>query len=404
MTAHLILLAGLLLGADTIEGGSFEARTLDGRAVAGQLARLDARQVVLRTDAGEQTLPLVSLAALVRQGARPAQPRVSNVLVALVDHGQLAGNDFTAGGSKAQLTISGGIKVEVPTRAIAWVRFGPPSGDDKLNKQWSDVVDTKADSDLLVMRKDGALDYLEGVQGDVDADSCKFEVDEEKMRFKRAKVEGIVYAHPRAKELPEPIGQLVTLDASRLALAEVALEGDALKIATTSGLRLALPLSEVAQFDFSSGKISYLSDLAAESANYVPFLSAKGAPASLADYYRFRRDSTFEQNPLRLDGKTYRKGLSLQSRTVLVYKLPGKFRSFKSTVGIDDTTREAGTVRVEIKGDGRELWQGEVRGTDPPKDLDLDVAGVKRLEITVDYGADGDVGDRLDLCEARVTK
>jgi hypothetical protein len=119
-----------------------------------------------------------------------------------------------------------------------------------------------------------------------------------------------------------------------------------------------------------------------------------------ARIYKYRRDIGFEQNPLRLDGKSYRKGLSLASRSTLVYKLPGKFRLFRGTIGIDDSVRETGDVHLAIKGDGKTLWEGEVRGTDPARELELEIGGVKRLEVLVDYGGGLDIGDRLDLCEA----
>ena len=184
----------------------------------------------------------------------------------------------------------------------------------------------------------------------------------------------------------------------------VRLEETVLKIATPGGLAISVPLDEITRLDFTSGKVAFLSELEPESATFVPFLGFKEEPSALRDYYRYRRNIGFDQSPLRLDGKQYRKGLSLQSRTVLSYRLPGKFRQFKAVVGIDDSVRETGNVRLEIKGDGRRLWQGDVRGTEPARELELDVAGVKRLEIVADYGDDQDIGDRLNLCDARVTK
>jgi alpha-galactosidase len=121
-------------------------------------------------------------------------------------------------------------------------------------------------------------------------------------------------------------------------------------------------------------------------------------------FYAYRRDVGFEQNPLRLDGKEYKKGLALASRTELVYKLPGKFRMFRATVGIDDRVRDTGSVHVEIRGDGKPLWQADVRGTEPARELELQIAGVKLLEIVADFGENLDVGDRLVLGEAQVTK
>ncbi len=105
-----------------------------------------------------------------------------------------------------------------------------------------------------------------------------------------------------------------------------------------------------------------------------------------------------------LDGTTFRKGLALASRTSVAYRLPGKFRVFKATVGIDDSVRPLGSVRLSIVGDGKTLWQGEVRGSEPASELEVDMGGVKRLEIVADYGDGLDTSDRLDLCEARVSK
>ena len=55
-------------------------------------------------------------------------------------------------------------------------------------------------------------------------------------------------------------------------------------------------------------------------------------------------------------------------------------------------------------GDGKPLWEGDVKGSEAPRELALDVTGAKRIEILVDYGAGLDVGDRLNLCDLRVTK
>jgi hypothetical protein len=66
--------------------------------------------------------------------------------------------------------------------------------------------------------------------------------------------------------------------------------------------------------------------------------------------------------------------------------------------------RDSGSVHLVIAGDGKTLWEGDIRGTDPPQELEVGIEGVKRLEITADYGDDLDIGDYLDLCEARVTK
>ena len=399
-----MLMCHLLLGAVLAAGADFEAQTLGGQSTVGQIAELNGTLVVLKTADGPATLPLASLVGLSPRTAPATDGHKATLWVELVDQSGLAAADFAVGATTARITLLSGTVVEIPTPAIRWVRFAPTGGDDKLARQWSDITETKTADDLLVVRQAGGLDYLEGVQKDVDAETCKFEVDKEAVTVKRPKVEGIVFAHSAAAELPEAVGQLITADGSRLAMRTVELAGNEIKIATPSKLSLSMPLDDVVRFDFSSGKVAYLSEMAVESSSFVPLLGFKEQPPALAEFYQFRRDIGFEQNPLQLDGKTYRKGLALQTRSVLVYKLPSKFRLFKTVAGIDDSAREAGNVHLEIKGDGKTLWQGEVRGSEPPRELELDIAGVKRLEIVADYGADLDIGDRLDLCDARVTK
>jgi hypothetical protein len=61
-----------------------------------------------------------------------------------------------------------------------------------------------------------------------------------------------------------------------------------------------------------------------------------------------------------------------------------------------------GDVHVVISGDGKPLWEADVRGTGEPQTLDLDVSGVRDLEILVDFGSDLDISDHLDLADARV--
>jgi len=385
--------------------GDFSVQALDGRQVAGLLAELDARQMVLETPAGRETLALETLAGMTREGGAAAVERPATVWVELIDDSTLAATSYTVAKGQAQLDLAGGLHVELPTKRIRSVRFGGKDATgEKLNKQWAEIAATGGAGDLLVTRKDGALDFTEGAAGDVTAEICKFEVDSEVIPVKRPKVEGVIYFHPAAADLPDAVGSLHSGDGGHLSLRTMSLEGDKLKIVTPAGVELALPLEGVARFDFSSGKIAYLSDLEPDSAAFTPLVGFKEAQPAIEQFYRLRRDVGFDQEPLVMAGKTYAKGLSLASRSVVVYRLPGKFRLFKATLGIDDSVRPLGAAQVAIKADGKSLWQGAVRGDQPPVDVELELAGAKRLEVTVDYGDDLDVADRVDLGDARVTK
>ena len=107
---------------------------------------------------------------------------------------------------------------------------------------------------------------------------------------------------------------------------------------------------------------------------------------------------------MKLAGKAYKKGVSLTSRTELVYKVPARSKRFMALAGIDDNVGNLGSVQLEILGDGRKLYSGKLTGADEPVELDLDLSGVRRLTILVDFGDDLDVADHLNLCDARIVK
>ncbi len=396
----------LLMAALTTGASPFQATALDGRTAAGQLVELSGEKAVLKTDDGPVTFALDSLATLSRgEGTTPAA-RKPALWVELVDGSGIAAVEYTVAGETAKVVLGGGDSLEVPTRDVAWVRLRPPTESVKqLDQQWNGIVGTSADGDLLVVRKNDQLDYLAGVVGDVDPDVCNFQLDGDEIPVKRTKVEGFVYFHPAADDPNEPVGMIHTSDQSRLAVVDATLsEPETIRATLAGGTLVSVPLEQVTRIDFTMGKIAYLSDLDPEAAQYVPFFGQKPPLSLLGDYYGYRRDTGFESAPLRLDGRQYAKGLALQSRTTIVYRLPGKFRLFRAVVGIDESVRATGNAVLRLSADGKTLWEGAVRGTDPASELELELDGARRLEIVVDFGDDQDVGDRVNLCDARVTK
>ncbi len=100
----------------------------------------------------------------------------------------------------------------------------------------------------------------------------------------------------------------------------------------------------------------------------------------------------------------YAKGLAIRSRTEMTYRLPDGMRRFTAIAGIDPQSAGQGRVALEIRADGKMLWEGPVNGLEPPVPIDLELKGARRLQLLVDYGENLDYGDRLHLVEACVTK
>ena len=136
----------------------------------------------------------------------------------------------------------------------------------------------------------------------------------------------------------------------------------------------------------------------------MPYFGLGKELSSRVALYSPRQDQNLEAGPLQVDGKRFAKGVSLHSRTTIVYRLPDRYRRFVAVAGIDDSARPQGNVRLTIRGDDRPLFEGSVTGVEGAKTLDVDVTGVRRLTILADFGDDFDVGDHLDLCDARLLK
>jgi hypothetical protein len=216
-------------------------------------------------------------------------------------------------------------------------------------------------------------------------------------------VYGLAYRHPSGETSTGPICRLIDIFGSHWQVSKIALEKK-LQLTTPSGLVLSCSPEIVASIDFSLGKIVYLSDLKPESVAWTPFFSTAKTLPSMGQFYAPRQDRNFESNPLQLAGTEYSKGLAIRSRTEVVYRLPGSFTRLKAVAGIDDSVRPQGNVRLVIRGDNNVLLDMPVAGTDAPKPVDLDLSGVRKLSILVDFGDKAGFGDHLDLGNARIIK
>jgi hypothetical protein len=165
-----------------------------------------------------------------------------------------------------------------------------------------------------------------------------------------------------------------------------------------AGPEVVVPEALVAAIDFSVSKIKYLSDLKPRDVKYVSFWEIF--------LYEYRRDRSLDGPPITLKGKSYPRGLAMHSKTMLRYRIAGEYTRFLAVAGIDDSVAELGhIVQLVISGDGKPLFDGEIKGRDAPRLLDLDVTGVRDLEIVVDFGSDvSDIGDHLDLADAKLVK
>ncbi len=377
---------------------TFDVQTLDDKTVSGTLAELSVQGVAVDTDHSRVSLNASRLLSIVARQPRPAEGPTS-VVIALMDGSIVHARQCIVQGPTAFMTMSDGTVLKLPTKSIRFIRLQPSSSADA---EWARLMKTAVESDLLVVHKGTGLDYHQGILHDISADEVQFNLDGEVLPVKRSKVFGVAYRHAGEPALPAAVCRITDSSGSQWSVRSLTLS-DVLQWTTPGGLALSEPLEAIAQVDFSSGKVLYLSDIQPDSTRWTPYFGG-GLPAAVERFFAPRYDRGSDARRLQLGGSEYRKGLAIYSRTELVYRLPEGFGRLEAIAGIDDAVRPNGKVRLIVRGDQNVLFDAVLTGRDAPRPLDVNVMGVRRLAIVVDFAGSLGAGDCLLLCNARLSK
>jgi hypothetical protein len=393
-----ILLAILLISATP----SFEAVTLDGQTVVGPVVELTPKRLTIDTQRGRVSIPTSRLLAVLPKQKPKAAAGDAAVIMQLADGAVIRGQQYVTGKSRAWIRLAGGELVESPVNMVQTVSFGALQTAE-LQSDWSRLAAMKTDADLLVVRSGNGLDYQKGVLHDVTEQVVRFDLDGKVLPVKRAKVFGLIYHHGAAAEMPPALCRITDTSGSLWPVRSLSL-GEKLQWTTPAGADVSQSFVSIARIDFSAGKLLYLSDLKPDSIAWTPYFGAREPLPVMRQFYAPRFDRGFDGPALRLGGVDYPKGMALHSRTELIYRLPERFSRFLALAGIPDSVRPGGKVRLVVRGDDKVLIECTLTGKDAPRPIDLDVTGVRRLIVLVDFDDGLNRGGQLLLCNARVSK
>lgn len=407
------LFAIALLTATTT--GQVSATLLDGSVVEGAVVDWDARGVRLQAGDDVMLLAVDELLGL-RWHEQNETVTQAKTFVELIDGSRIPFAAFQVTERVATVTLRGmATKLEIPTRQISKVQLLPDAPD--IGALWQKLDEKQLAGDVLIVRKRAgqSLDYLPGMLGDLTDKQLKFRFDGETIPVKRSKVAALVYYHAKQPKLQEPICKITTAEGGQLSVCRVKLDDNILSVTTPSGISLEMSIGSLASADFSLGKLVYLSDLKPLSVRWTPRVAMPKSARLVRDHGMPRGDHPFGGALLALSWpasnladnaktKIFSKGLAIRSRTEIVYRLPKGMHRFQTTAGIDPATAAQGNVQLTFICDEQTTWQGEIDGKRPPVDIGFDLQDASRLKIIVDYGKNLDLGDRLHLVDARVTK
>ncbi|WP_435010743.1 NPCBM/NEW2 domain-containing protein [Tundrisphaera lichenicola] len=255
---------------------------------------------------------------------------------------------------------------------------------------------SRGTEDLLLARtKDGEVVAIAGVLEGMEGDRFLFRYQGKTRKLPIELAEGLVMADRPEPDQPDELRSTFTLPGGVAVSGRwKGLDATSWKVETPWGQEVSLPAAEIQGVRSRGGRVTYLSDLAPAKVEEVPFFGRT---------YSWRRDIGLLGDPLRMDGRTFDRGVSVHSRSSLTYDLDGKYDTFEALVGFDEASRGKGRVECRVFADGKEIYANpDLRADAPPVPLKLPLAGAQQLRLLVDFGQGQDTGDRVIWANARL--
>jgi len=110
-------------------------------------------------------------------------------------------------------------------------------------------------------------------------------------------------------------------------------------------------------------------------------------------------------SPLQIGQKTFDKGLGHHANGEIVIDLRGQYTRFRTWVGVQWQGGGRGSVIFRVSVDGNTALEiGPMSDSDPAREIDVPVAGARRLRLTASDAGDGIGCDMANWAEARLAR
>ncbi|TWT32134.1 NPCBM/NEW2 domain-containing protein [Blastopirellula retiformator] len=397
-TALLLIAASTLSAAVTVD-----VETLDGRTLSGELRELSADQIGLRTSVGDEKLPYDALMRVDIEGEE-TPPAEGGAQLLLADGTQLDVKKFKLENRMFVVDSTGFSMFEVPAAALRLLRFN--ADQRSFDTRWDELLGEKILGDAVVIRRQDDLSYQEAIIQSIADGKAAIQLDELEAKIPLDKLAGLLFYQRNNRKLGAPLCKIELRDGGVIFAGKMMLEEDLLKIDSSAGGKFELPLDSVEAIDFAAGNIVSLADLTPDQDAWATFIPSSLPRDQLSLIYApdVRTGSAAEPLELSIGGesKSFASGIALHARTELTYLLPDDVRQFHAFAGLPDGA--SGPLKLTITADKTTLIDKVLDQNEPTLDIHGDVRGARRLKVVVDFAGNGDLGDRVYLCQPRLIK
>lgn len=327
----------------------------------------------------------------IKSPALPPLAEKPTVVVDLVGGGSINAKQVSIADDQCTISWSLGDPLKVSIDSLRAIRFQPTVVSDEFNKS---LAAPAADVDRLFVKIEGKIDSVTGLVSKLTDTEISIEVDGQLRNLPRDRVLGVVVALA-APETRLPRCTFHLIDGSVLGGDLVALAAGKAQIQVAGNSRVEIAWDSVLRVVVRSSRVVYLSDLKPSEFKQQAFVTLLRP---------WQRDKSVTGKPLTLGGKTFDKGIGLQSQAELTFEIPGEYDVLAATIGIDADAASKGDCIFEVHVDGQRLFSERVRGTDPPQEINIPVARGKQVSLVVLPGVDLDLADHADWADVRLLK
>jgi hypothetical protein len=133
------------------------------------------------------------------------------------------------------------------------------------------------------------------------------------------------------------------------------------------------------------------------------FLDALEPVSCVQGWGKLQKNQSVWEKPMTIAGRHFRRGLGTHADSRIVYDVGGRYRRFQSWVGADGASHA--TVGFEVWAEGQKRWEsGLMKPKSPARLVDIDLSGVKTLELVVGHGGDDISSDHANWADAKVLR
>ena len=390
---------------------------LTGEKITGRFVSADGESVKLVRKGDQATVSLESKKILAITNLNPDEDTRGSHRIRLVDGSLISIDAFGSEANQATVRYLGN-ELKLARRNIEYVLFDANSRSDETLKRFEEITQRKLENgDRLVVFRNENLDWLDGLIGDTTDANTQFQLGDRKASVKREKIAGMIIYHATGRKLVDPLCRVNLIDGSQMSARFVKMNGDSMELTLVAGDVIKLPVKQVKQWDFASGRFAYLSQMKPSSIRWEPLLASGATIEALTKLNLPRFNQSFDGGRLSLIKKTkldngiveeavseFDNGWAARSGSKIIFPLNKQYKQLGGKIGFAPGM-ESGVLKLVIRGDGKTLFEQVLKASDNRLiDLEINIENVDRIIFAIEYHDGRSVGDELHFCDIQVSK